>query len=390
MIMDVYCGQVLDGLRRLATNSVHCVFMSPPYWMVRDYLVDGQLGREATLAEHVANLVEVMRGIRRVLHPSGLVWFNYGHLWAQNGQPATPEEQEDKNQRAVSKHYPSSAYSRPTANSWNRAAGTSKGSGLAIKQSLMLPERLGLAFQEDGWWNRGLVVWEKPNGLSGSIKDRPASNHEAIYQFAKSPRYFYDVHQVRNNEHRTPDGWIHGTQLRAVWRIPTRPSRSGHCATFPLELPRRGVLLSTSVLGCCPECLAPVKPVYVPGQPDVEAQRRCGGDANGEYSGQGKRDYAETLSQDPSDAKRGILRSMRPWKLVGANPGCRCLRSPDHAIPCTVLDPFSGEGTTGEASLTNGRLYRGIELNAKDVEFQEAVLGPKARLLAQLRKFKSE
>jgi len=387
-LIDVRCTDVLAGLRSLPSDSVHLVFTSPPYWRVRDYGVPGQLGREETLAEHLENLVVVFREIRRVLHPSGTCWVNYGDVLAQNGSPITDYEKLANVQRVAEKNYETAQFGD---RKWNRAAGTAKGAGLAEKQLCLVPERLALALQADGWqdngtgwWLRSQIIWHKGNGNSESIKDRPSRDHEMLYLFAKRPRYFYNIFGLRN-EMRVEDGWIYGTQLRTVWRIPTSPARSGHPATFPSELPRRGIMLATSELGCCPECLSPVRPIYEPGSPDLEAQRRCGGDINGEYHGQARRDYSKTLSQDPSEVKRRKLNSLRPRRLVGAQPTCRCLTRQDEAIPCTVLDPFAGEGTTGRVALDLGRFYVGIELNQRDVDYQRAELLPKARRWANLR-----
>lgn len=390
-VMTVYNGQVLDGLRRMASNSVHVVFTSVPYWRVRDYGVEGQLGQEPTMEEHLANLVEVFREVRRVLHPSGTCWLNYGDMYAQNGRPLSPEEQQSNIRRSKERGYATTVFG--DRKQWQRASGTARGSGLAEKQLLMLPERLALELQADGWnpakrtkgwWLRSQIPWHKGNANSESIKDRPSRDHEMIYMLSKSEKYFYDVYAVRNNM-RVVDGWIYGSQLRTVWKVATAASKSGHPAVFPPELPRRGILLGSSSLGCCPECLCPVYPVYIEGEADLEWQRRCGGDENGEYHGKARRDYSATLSQDPSEVKRRKLKSMKPHKLVGGRPSCKCLARLDQAVPCRVLDIFSGEGTTGDMALANGRFYTGIELNPKDVQFQLNTLGPRAEAWRDLR-----
>ena len=390
-VMSVYNGQVLDGLSRLASNSVHVAFTSPPYWKVRDYGVEGQLGQEPTLVEHVDNLVAVFRELRRVLHPCGVLWVNYGDVLAQNGKPISDKEQEANIIRSKERGYATTVFGG--RKQWQRASGTARGSGLAEKQLLLIPERLALAMQKDGWdqnrgkkgwWLRSQTVWQKGNANSESIKDRPSRDHEMIYMFSKSSRYFYDVYAVRNNM-RVVDGWIYGSQLRTTWKVATSAAKSGHPAVFPPELPRRGILLGSSCLGCCPECLCPVHPVYESGPADLEWQKRCGGDENGEYHGLARRDYSKTLSQDPSEVKRRKLKSMKPHKLVGGRPSCKCLTRLAQAVPCRVLDPFSGEGTTGDMALANGRFYTGLELNQKDVEFQLRNLGPRAEQWRDLR-----
>lgn len=381
-LFRLWCMDVLAALRAMPSRSVHTAFFSPPYWKVRDYGVAGQWGQEETLEAHLANLKQLFRELKRVLHPTGTAWLNYQDATAQNGKSATAEDLEACARRTLAKGYATDQFAKKN---WNRSAGTAKGSGLKVKQMLMLPQRISLAVQEEGWWLRSEIVWEKSNCNSENAKDRPSRSHEMIYLFSPRPSYFYDIHAVRNNQWTSPEGWVYGSQLRTVWKTTAARSVSkAHPATFHPELPRRGVLLGTSCLGCCPECLCPVRPVYESGPPDLEAQRRCGGNAKGEYHGKGQRDYAAEGAQDPSEVKRRRLKSMVPWRLCGAKPTCRCLRSPDHAIPCTVLDPFSGEGTTGRAALTNGRAYVGIELHPGHAQWQIDNVAPLAHLLGRL------
>ncbi|ODT67550.1 hypothetical protein ABS71_10650 [bacterium SCN 62-11] len=383
-LFRLWVMDVLAALRAMPAHSVHPAFFSPPYWKVRDYGVSGQWGQEATMVEHIANLVQLFHELRRVLHPTGTAWLNYQDATAQNGRPATEAEIEACARRTIEKNYPTDQFAK--ANGWNRSAGTAKGSGLKVKQMLMLPQRISLAIQETGWWLRSEIVWEKSNCNSENAKDRPSRSHEMIYLFSPSSRYFYDIHAVRNNQWTSPEGWVYGSQLRTVWKTTAARSLSkAHPATFHPELPRRGVLLGTSSLGCCPECLSPVLPIYEPGPADLAAQRRCGGNSKGEYHGKGRRDYAAEGAQDPSEVKRRRLKSMVPYRLCAARTSCACLRSPDHAIPCTVLDPFSGEGTTGRAALMNGRAYVGIELHPGHAQWQIDNVAPMASLLGRLR-----
>lgn len=380
-LFSLWCMDVLAALRAMPANSVHVAFFSPPYWMIRDYGHPDQWGQEPSLAAHVANILHLFAELRRVLHPSGTVWMNYQDVVSQNGRHKTQEEMTKDIERMAEHKYQTQQY---VHRQWQRAAGTSRRSGLKPKNLLMLPQRLSLAIQDTGWLLRSEIIWEKSNCNSESVKDRPSRSHEMIYMFTRRPKYFYDIHAVRNNMRVDGDGWIYGTQLRSVWRIPAAASKSGHPATFPLELPRRGLLLGSSHLGCCPECLSPVKPIYEPGSIDLEHAKRCGANAAGEYHGQGRRDYAASNSQNPSDVKRRRIKSLRPWRLSAAHPTCQCLRKVDNAIPCTILDPFSGEGTTGRAALMNGRAYVGVELHPEHAQWQVQNVAPLATLLGRL------
>lgn len=154
--IQLLLGDVLEQLCHLPSDSVHCVVTSPPYWQVRDYGVTGQLGREATLEEHLRALTRVFAEVRRVLHPWGTCWVNYGDMLAQNGRHLTPEEQETNHRRARERGYASSVYDRQ----WQRASGTARGSGLAEKQLMLCPEQLVLALRSDGWEREESGRWK--------------------------------------------------------------------------------------------------------------------------------------------------------------------------------------------------------------------------------------
>lgn len=374
----------LDGLADLADNSIHCAAFSWPYWLKKVYGAPGEWGRESTLNEHLENLVRFFRLLKRKLHPQGTVWLNYGDGTAQNGNPATPEEREKNRERVKRKGYPTDAFAG-TPN-WDRSAGSARGSGLAPKQLLMLPARVALAVQADGWWLRQQIVWHKRGANAQSPHDRPAPKHEDVFLFSKQPRYFYDVWAVRNNMRVTSEGWIYGTQLGSVWEITSTSSRAGHPAVWPIEIPRRSILLGSSHLGCCPACLSPVVPIYERGQAELEDQIRCGSDRTGQYHGKSKRDYSKTGCQDPSDVKRRRLESLRPARVIGGKSTCRCLSKLEDAVPCTVLDPFSGEGTTLRAALLLGRFAQGFELHPAWCQWSKNDLQPLAQQWATLRK----
>jgi DNA modification methylase len=188
MSVRIICADVMDGLRQLEDESVHCVVTSPPYWGLRDYGVSGQLGLEPTLGDHIAKMVAVFREVRRVLRKDGTFWLNYGDCFATsvNGRSAANTKALGNDDRTF-RDKPFSTV----------------GGALKSKDLCMIPHRLAIALQEDGWWVRMDVVWAKPNPMPESIIDRPTKAHEYVFLLSKSDRYFYDAEAIR--EVRTGD-----------------------------------------------------------------------------------------------------------------------------------------------------------------------------------------
>lgn len=163
-------------------ESVNCIVTSPPYWGLRDYGVVGQIGMESTLALHLQIMVEVFRECRRVLRKDGTVWLNYGDCYATspNGRSAADTKATGKDDRTF-RDKPFSTI----------------GGVLKPKDLCMIPARLAIALQEDGWWIRSEIIWAKPNPMPESIRDRPVSSHEKVYLLSRSERYWYDAQAVR-------------------------------------------------------------------------------------------------------------------------------------------------------------------------------------------------
>lgn len=349
---QLHLGDTREWLPTLERHSVHCVVTSPPYWKLRSYLDAGhsskplEMGSEDTLDQHLSMMAAVFRDVWRALHPSGTLWVNYGDAWAQQGRHATKEDYKENERRALRKQHYTGAYS---CTEYQRSAGTSQGSGLAPMQLLMLPARIALALQDSGWLLRSEVIWHKPNGKPEPCRRRPTRGHETIYLLAKQSGYYYDGHAVTNPS---------GASLRTVWTINNQPTHEGHTATFPEELAERCILLGSSPT-CCEACLTPHLPVYEEEQ-DLDWQRRCGGDANGQYAGQALKDYASTGAETPGAVKSRILRGMVKRKLLRHEPACACGGKP---IPTTILDPFGGTATTGVVALRHGRRFVGCELS---------------------------
>ena len=338
MTVSILIGDVRTRLREMEPDSVDCVVTSPPYWGLRDYGVDGQIGLEPTLGEHLSVMVEVFDEIRRVLKPTGTCWVNYGDCYATspNGRSAADTKAAGTDDRTFR----------------DKPFSTIQGL-LKPKDLCMVPNRLAIALQEAGWWVRSEIIWAKPNPMPESITDRPATSHEKIFLLTKAPRYFYDAGAVRQG--RTSDE---------------------DANTF-----RGGS--------------------YVGGEPGprtVTGNKRVGAQYAKPYTGQSRRGHAEAGVQDPSDVKRRIVEG----KMNGTIPAGRNLRNyepapvevwtiataafseahfatfpPELAERCLkagcpvgghALDPFGGAGTTALVADRLGMDCTIIELNPEYAE----------------------
>jgi len=204
-------------LRRLESSSVQSIVTSPPYWGLRDYNVAEQVGLVETLPQYLNRLTEVFAEARRVLADDGVFWLNIGDSFTSG----------NRGWRAPDRKNPARAMSvRPATPE-----------GLKPKDLIGLPWRLAFALQEDGWYLRTDIVWNKPNAMPESVRDRPNRSHEFIFMFTKSEKYKYNRDAVRGPN---------GRNLRSVWNVNTKPFPGAHFATFPPELIEPCVLASTN------------------------------------------------------------------------------------------------------------------------------------------------
>ena len=209
-------GDALKSLQRLPSASIQCAVTSPPYWGLRDYGVEEQIGLEKELQQFLNRLVAVFSEVRRVLKDDGTLWLNIGDGYTSG----------NRGWRAPDKKNPARAMNvRPDTPV-----------GLKSKDLLGVPWRLAFALQADGWYLRSDVVWNKPNAMPESVKDRPTRSHEYMFMLSKSEHYHYNHSAVLEPN---------GRNRRSVWNINTQPTPHAHFATFPPALVEPCVLAST-------------------------------------------------------------------------------------------------------------------------------------------------
>lgn len=256
-LATLYHGDVTETLRQLPSESVQCVVTSPPYLGVRDYGVDGQIGHELTVAEYVGAMRDVFREVHRVLRSDGTLWLNLGDKLNESGGAGG-----DYSEGGLKEGQPKyKGFSDPL---------------YKAKDRLMVPHRVAMALQDDGWWMRMDIVWSKPNPMPESVTDRPTAAHEYVFLLTKSKHYYYDADAIktpakessiarlsqnvemqagstRANGGAKPNGNMNAVgnpeavNARSVWEIATQGYSEAHFATFPEALPRRCIMAGTKV-----------------------------------------------------------------------------------------------------------------------------------------------
>jgi len=213
-------GDASEVTPRLPDSCVQCIITSPPYWGLRDYGIQGQIGLEPTLAGYIHKLTNIFAELRRVLKPDGILWLNIGDGYTSR----------NRGWRAPDKKNPNRAMSVRPDNP----------PGLKDKDLVGVPWRLAFALQADGWYLRSDIIWHKPNAMPESVKDRPTRAHEYIFMFSKEEKYHYDAHAVLE---QAEDGGKRNR--RSVWSINTSPTNGNHIASFPEELVEPCILAAT-------------------------------------------------------------------------------------------------------------------------------------------------
>lgn len=247
----------------MPNQSAHCIVTSPPYWFLRDYRVKGQIGLETSVDEYVRKLILVFREAKRVLRSDGTLWLNLGDSYVGSGKAA-----------GMKKVTQFGSVIRSSQNQVHAMTPTSR--RLGLKNLAGVPWRVALGLQQDGWILRCDMIWHKPNSTPESVRDRPTRNHEYLFLFSKSRRYFYDIdairephatHSYRRMRYRhkpssAKGARSHGNPLRSpkmchslgrnkrsVWTISPANYRGNHHAVFPEKLIEPCILAGSPVGG---------------------------------------------------------------------------------------------------------------------------------------------
>jgi DNA modification methylase len=285
MGIKILKGDCLETLKSLDEQSINTCVTSPPYWGLRDYGVDGQLGLEDSPDKFVENLVEVFREVKRVLRDDGTVWLNLGDSYARTGGDSSKKGRHWDNRE----NNPNTGHNR-----------YAKDIGLKQKDLVGIPWRVAFALQADGWYLRQDIIWHKPNPMPESVRDRCTKAHEYIFLLSKNPKYYYDNEAIKEDaksagkksdgfkgrqggaEYHATSGGIGSEEKiynkknkRSVWTITTKPYKEAHFATFPTDLIEPCVLA-----GCLKRfvlCGKPYKRVMQkPKQLEIERNKRSG------------------------------------------------------------------------------------------------------------------
>jgi len=359
---SVAVGDCLDGLRAMDAGSARTCVTSPPYWGLRDYGVDGQLGLEPTPAEFVGAMVEVFREVRRVLTDDGTLWLNLGDSYAGSGRGGYAGGKSTLDGSVTGQEVARVAAMTQSRRQVDAPVPRSDVAvdGCKVKDLVGVPWMVAFALRADGWYLRQDIVWHKPNPMPESVTDRCTKAHEYVFLLSKSGRYFYDAEAVAEPavwSAKMPDGWDtgeggHGAfhrngrergrdlgaggttrNKRSVWTVATTPTQWDYCAACGTFYARGNGHLRT--VGGSPACA-------------------CGASDR----------WVDHFATFPPAL-------IEPCILAGSAPGD------------TVLDPFTGSGTTGMVAVRHGRRFAGCELNPGYAAVSACRIGEEADHLFQ-------
>lgn len=237
----IYLNDAKEALKGLESQSVHTVVTSPPYFNLRDYGVEGQIGIEETPDIYIQSLLEVFREIKRVLRDDGTLWVNIGDNYASSPPGKVRGVSESSGLNGAN----SDKYRDTLMRGHGTKRDTSKLPGIKPKDLIGIPWMLAFALRKDGWYLRQEIIWSKPTVLPESVKDRCTKSHEQIFLLSKNPRYYCDQEALTEP---TADG--KGIRRkRSVWSVTPKPYKGAHFATFPVELITPCILAGSPIGG---------------------------------------------------------------------------------------------------------------------------------------------
>lgn len=223
----IWVGNSQKLLEFMPDSSMDMCVTSPPYYGLRDYQVEGQIGQNQTKEEYVLALTEVFAQVKRVLKPQGTLWLNLGDTYCGTGNK---------------KDYPDPIYKKGRIG--QKIAINHKVNGLVSKNLMGIPWTVAFALQKQGWILRQDIIWHKPNAIPESVKDRCTRSHEYLFLFSKRRHYYYNAEAIQ--EFCVTDK-TKKKNKRDVWIIPTKPYMGDHFAVYPLEL------VQTCIKAGCPK-----------------------------------------------------------------------------------------------------------------------------------------
>jgi len=420
---DIHQGDVVETLQEMPESSVHCVMTSPPYFGLRDYGVDGQIGLEESLDQYIDNLLDVASELRRVLRPDGSWWLNLGDTFAGSWGAQSKDVRANQRERDA---YPGK---NPARNG-----------SLRRKSKMQVPARVTIALQDAGWILRSDAIWHKPNPMPHPVKDRLHEHKEFLFHLTPEPDYWWDLdairepHKERSVERRNrydfntsgtkaevyptdernefigtePEDALHpnGKNPGDVFEIAVKPFPEAHFAVYPPEL-CEAPIKSSCPPQVCAECGTPYErdveeiPVWERDPETIEREAlqiaverfeesdltvehleaiRAKGfsdaAAGKQQIGAGRNtDDVEQLAAEAKDVLGGYFRefTMTAHETGGWSQACDC--EADATEPGIVLDPFAGAGTTCLVAKELGRRFIGIDLNPEYVAIAQKRVG---------------
>jgi len=311
-VNQIIQGDCLEVMKQIPDVAINCCITSPPYWRLRDYGVDGQLGLEKTPEEYVAKIVGVFSEVKRVLKDDGTLWLNLGDTYAGGGRGrSAPKQQSNKGTRDM----PDSIIP----------------AGLKPKDLVGIPWRVAFALQADGWWLRQDIIWQKPNLMPEPVTDRCTKSHEYVFLLAKSSKYYFDNEAIKEKAVWDITGIETGAridrQLEGMKSSPTKIKNGIRYRQF--------------------------------GATKQEGTKRH--DIGNMFEDTGYRNKRSVWTVNTHPCKNAHFATF-PEKLIEPMIFAGC------PVDGIVLDPFVGSGTTCKVAKRLGRRYIGIELNEKYIK----------------------